>query len=198
MHGLVNRSIQSFLIDSYGPSVWAQVVRESKVGRDSFEPMLTYPAETTDAIVLAAAQVLGRPRQEVLEDLGTYLVSHPNLESVRRLLRFGGSSFVDFLHSLQDLPGRARLALAELELPELGLADAGQGHYRLLCAPLVEGTGFIMMGMLRAMADDYGALVLLDHQGMDGLSEIVAIHVLDQRYSEGRRFDLAPSAGRRG
>lgn len=197
MHGLVNRSIQSFVVDSYGPAVWSQVVRESKVGHESFEPMLTYPAELTEAILDAVAQVLGRPRSDVLEDLGTYLVSHPNLEAVRRLLRFGGSSFVDFLHSLQDLPGRARLALAELELPELGLADGGRGHYRLLCGPLVEGTGFIMMGMLRAMADDYGALVVLDHLGMQGADEAVAIHLLDQSHSEGKRFDLAPAgAGR--
>lgn len=197
MHGLVNRCIQNFVIDSYGPSWWAAVVRESQISDHNFEPMLTYPPEVTAAILDASARVLSRPRQEMLEDLGTYLVSHPNLEAVRRLLRFGGSSFVDFLHSLQDLPGRARMALAELDLPDLALSDEGQGHYRLFCAPMVEGTGNIMMGMLRAMADDYGALVLLDHLGRAGQNEVVAIHLLDQSHSEGKRFDLAPASGRR-
>lgn len=186
------------MIDSYGGATWSAVVREAEVGHDSFESMLVYPPEITETILDAAAKTLARPRNGLLEDLGTYLVSHPNLEAVRRLLRFGGSSFVDFLHSLSDLPGRARMALAELDLPELTLKDQGQGHYRLLCAPMVEGAGHIMMGMLRAMADDYGALVLLDHLGRDGPNEVVAIHLLDQSHSEGKRFDLAPPGGGRG
>ena len=45
--------------------------------------------------------------------------------------------------------------------------------------------------MLRAMADDYGALVLLDYaEPQDGL-ETVAIRLLDAAHAEGRRFSLA-------
>lgn len=197
MHGLINRSIQNFLTDSYGSAVWSAITRDSGAVPDSFEPMLTYPPEVTDLILRSAALTLRRPKSEVLEDLGTYLVSHPNLEAVRRLLRFGGAGFVDFLHSLQDLPGRTRLALDDLDLPELILSDRGEGRYLLHCAPRIEGAGFVLVGVLRAMADDYGALVLLDHLGRDGAYEAVSIHLLDQSHSTGKRFDLAPPAARR-
>ncbi|MDZ7908979.1 MAG: heme NO-binding domain-containing protein [Gemmobacter sp.] len=120
MHGLINRSIQCFLRDTYGAPVWATIVREAGLGFDSFETMLTYDAALTDAVLEAAARVLGKPRDYVLEDLGTYLVTHENTQAVRRLLRFGGVSFADFLHSLEDLPGRARLALPDIELPLTG------------------------------------------------------------------------------
>ncbi len=195
MHGLINRSIQSFLRDSYGPAVWSAVLRQAEIGFDSFEPMLDYPVELTDRILQAAGETLGRPRDGLLEDLGTYLVSHPNLEALRRLLRFGGVGFVDFLHTLDDLPDRARLALPDLDLPELILNDQGQGLYRLYCSPLVEGAGHVIVGLLRAMADDYGALVLLEHQGLEGAYEVISVNLLDQSFSEGRKFDLALPIG---
>ncbi len=193
MHGLVNRSIQCFLRDTYGVAIWAHVAREAGLGFDSFEPMLTYDAALTDAVVFAATQVLNRPRDTVLEDLGTYLVSHKNTEALRRLLRFGGVTFEDFLHSLEDLPERARLALPDLDLPGLTLVEETNGDYVLQVSAQVMGAGQVMMGLLRAMADDYGALVLLDHTGADalGLSETVRIQLLDRSHSLGRSFDLA-------
>ena len=154
MHGLINRSIQCFLRDSYGPAVWSAVLRQAEIGFDSFEPMMDYPPEQTDLVLHAACAILARPRDGLLEDLGTFLVSNPELEALRRLLRFGGVGFVDFLHTLEDLPDRARLALCDLDLPELILNDQGQGHYRLYCSPMVEGTGHGIMGLLRTMADD--------------------------------------------
>lgn len=193
MHGLVNRSIQCFLRDTYGAATWAHVAREARLGFDGFEPMLTYDSALTEAVIAAAAKVLNRPRESVLEDLGTYLVSHQNTEALRRLLRFGGVTFEDFLHSLEDLPERARLALPDLDLPGLVLIEETSGDYALQVSALVAGAGHVMVGLLRAIADDYGALALLDHGGADAEShvETVRIQLLDRCHSSGRSFDLA-------
>jgi hypothetical protein len=194
MHGLVNRSIQCFLRDTYGEDLWLGVARDAGLGFDSFETMLTYDDSLTGAVIDAAARRLDRPRETVMEDLGTYLVSHPDLERVRRLLRFGGVGFVDFLHSLDDLPGRARLALPDLELPRLALEDEGDDRYTLRCSSSVTGAGHVVVGLLRAMADDYGALVLLDHSAEGPNSDVVSIHLLEQQFAAGRRFELAQRA----
>lgn len=191
MHGLINRAIQSFLADTYGPDVWAVIAREAQVPVGGFEAMLSYDAGITGAMLIAAESVLDRPREGILEDLGTYLVSHPNREGLRRLLRFGGMNFLDFLHSLEDLPDRARLALPDLDLPDLMLTDAGGDRFMMTCHSQIPGAGHIALGLLRAMADDYGALVLLDHLGTGTDGEVVAIHLLERRFAEGRRFNLA-------
>ena len=192
MHGLLNRAIQCFLGDAYGLAVWVDVAGRAGIGPDGFEPLLSYDDRTTILLIEAAAAVLRRPRETVLEDLGTYLVSHPNREGLRRLLRFGGTGFVEFLHSLDDLPDRARLALADLDLPDLELAEEGQQRFRLRCRSPVAGTGHVMVGLLRAMADDYGALAVLEAlgDGAGGGEEVVGIHLLESRFAEGRRFDL--------
>lgn len=191
MHGLVNRSIQCFVRDTYGAAIWGQIALEARLGFDGFEPMLVYDGALTEAVVTAAAMVLGRARDTVLEDLGTYLVSHHNTEALRRLLRFGGVTFEDFLHSLEDLPERARLALPDLDLPGLLLIEQADGDYQLQVSAAIPGAGHVMVGLLRAMADDYGALVLLDHAGRDDAGERVRIQLLDQSHSSGRNFVLA-------
>jgi hypothetical protein len=191
MHGLINRSIQCFLRDTHGAAVWSRLVQEAGLAFDSFEPMLTYDPVLTDAVIDAAARVLDRPRDCLMEDLGTYLVSHPNVEALRRLLRFGGVNFTDFLHSLEDLPGRGRLALPDLDLPSLHLLDHGGDIFTLSCHSPIRGVGHVMIGLLRAMADDYGALVFLNHESTTPEAEVISIHVIEAAFATGRRFDLA-------
>lgn len=191
MHGLLNRSIQGFLRRTYGEAVWLDVAARVGLGPDGFEAMLDYDDNLTDRVVNAAALRLDRPRDALLEDLGTYLVSHPDLERLRRLLRFGGTGFVDFLHSLDELPERARMALPELELPELDLSEQRPDRFRLMCKSPLIGAGHVVLGLLRAMADDYGSLAVLEHEGSWPEGEIIRIDLLDPRFSEGRRFDLA-------
>lgn len=190
MHGLINRSLQCFLRDTYGPPAWEAVCREAALGFGSFEAMLTYDDGLTEKVIAAAALVLKRGRETLLEDLGTYLVSHDNPTSLRRLLRFSGVNFADFLNALEELPERGRLVLPDLDLPDLELTDHGGGLFKLRCrAPLI-GVGHVMMGLLRAMADDYGALVLLDHLGPEQEGEVVSIQIADQAFNEARPFSL--------
>lgn len=194
MHGLINRSIQCFLRDTYGAGLWSAVVKEADLSFDSFEPMLTYDLHLTDAVIDTAARLLNRPRETMLEDLGTYLISNPNISALRRLLRFGGTTFADFLHSLEDLPGRGRLALPDLDLPVLDLADHSPQEFTLTCQAPLAGTGHVMMGLMRAMADDYGALVLLDHLGTGPDGERVGITLAEVCHAAPRPFVLAHQA----
>ncbi|WP_323037398.1 heme NO-binding domain-containing protein [Pararhodobacter sp.] len=197
MHGLINKSIQSFLCDSFGGAAWQEIAQQSGVaqqlGPDGFEAMQTYDDSLTDAVISAAVAVLKRPRDCLLEDLGTYLISNERLEALRRLLRFGGVSFTDFLYSLDDLQGRSRLAVPELALPELALDEVGPGQFTLTCRGCSFGFGFVLVGVLRALADDYGALAVLEHLGTsaDATESVISIEVHDPAFHAGRRFDLA-------
>lgn len=190
MHGLINRAIQCYLRDTHGGAKWGAISREARLGFDSFEPMLSYDPALTDAMLDAAVSVLNRPREAILEDLGTYLVSHPNLEALRRLLRFGGVSFLEFLQSLEDMRGRGRLALPDLDLPDLELFELSADIYTLRCLSPIAGVAHVIMGLLRAMADDYGALVLLDYEGAGPDGEVISIQLLEAAFAEGRSFEL--------
>lgn len=190
MLGLINRSFQFFLRDTYGVALWEAVALDMGIGLSGFESMLSYDDAVTDQVVNAASALLRRPRESLMEDLGTYLVSHDSLVTVRRLLRFSGVNFSDFLNSIEELPERGRLVLPELDLPDLILSDLGGGHFRLHCTAKLSGAGHIVMGLLRAMADDYGALVLLEHHGLEGQAEVISVQIADQSLYEARPFSL--------
>lgn len=191
MHGLVNRAFQCFLQETYGLRVWEDVAQDARIPLAGFEALYHYDDALTRDMIAAAERRLGRPAETILEDMGTFLVSHAHTEALRRLLRFGGTSFVDFLHSLDDLPRRARLAVADLDFPDLEVRDGADGVFRIRCKPAGEGFGHVLLGVLRTLADDYGTLVLLEHVGVVDDAEEINVRVLNTEHAEGRRFQLA-------
>ncbi|APE45316.1 heme NO-binding protein [Sulfitobacter alexandrii] len=195
MHGLINRSIQNYICANFGAHGWREVVRHARLEFDNFEAMLIYEDRLTHAVVDALILMARRSRDDLLEDFGTFLVADRSFEGVRRLLRFGGVTFEDFLHSLDDLPDRARLAVPDLHLPSIELRAEMPGHYRLLCRSPLAGFAHVMVGVLRAMADDYGALALLEPTGADGDAETLSITLIEADYAEGRAFELGARAG---
>ena len=195
MHGLVNRSIQCFLLDTYGERLWARIADGLDLEPSGFEAMLSYDDALTQQVLDSATELLDKPVEMLLEDVGTYLVSHPNTEAIRRLLRFGGESFSEFLLSLDDLPDRIRLAVPDLVIPALELFGGEDGPFELRVDGPHLGYGFVMIGVLRAMADDYGALVFLEQSALDKAGMIIRISLLDSEFAEGRSFSLAHPSG---
>lgn len=191
MDALLLRSLQCYVIDTFGAARWQTVCRRAELTVQTFEPMLRYEPGTADRIAQVVAQVLGRPVEAVWEDVGTHLVTNPDREGVRRLLRFGGVTFADFLYSLEELPGRARLAMPDLEVPDVTLDEVGEDRFELRCQSHLRGTQRVLVGLLTAMADDYGALCVID----PGAEDRTTITVLDRRHAAARRFDLARPEG---
>lgn len=190
MHGLMNRAIHTFLRTTYGEELWADVARAAGLEGIRFEAMLSYEDHLTEDMLDAAATRLGLPRVMVLEDLGTFLVSDPSLEALRRLMRFGGETFLEFLYSLEDLPDRVRLAVPDLSLPDLDLVgDPGAG-FLLHCRGNWSGAPYVLQGVLRAMADDYGALAMLDVVEARRDGGTIGIQLLDAAFAAGRSFSL--------
>lgn len=191
MHGLMNRSMECFLSDTYGSDVWRAVVKDADIGFEHFEAMFDYDDDISYDVLVAAAKRLSRSPSTLLEDMGTYLVSSPNIQSPRRLLRFGGVTFDEFLHSLDDLYDRAKLAVPELELPKFRLLeDGGVGKFKLICNSSYKGFARVTMGVLRAMADDYGALVIMEYAGDGDGYEEISIALVESSFTEGRDFSL--------
>lgn len=190
MHGLINRGVQRFVSDSYGEAKWHAAALRANVGVSDFEAMWIYDDHVTYEMLAAVCDVLDRSYEETLEDIGTFLVSNPNLQAIRRLLRFGGVTFTDFLHSLDDLPDRARLAVSDLDLPMLQLHEESPDRYTLVCYSDRPGWGHLFIGVLRAMADDYGTLAYLEYKGFENGKETLEIALLESAFADGREFEL--------
>ncbi|QMU57132.1 MAG: heme NO-binding protein [Boseongicola sp.] len=191
MHGLANRALQSFVIDTYGPRAWGDVVGAAELGFETFEPMLIYEDSLTTDVLRSCVRVLGKPTATILEDLGIYLVAHPNSEALRRLLRFGGDTFEEFLISLEDLPERARLAVPDLELPALEVLETSKSLVEIEICTSDFGHGPVLGGVLQGLADDYGVLATIELERISNGHELISVQIHDLSYAEGKQFDLA-------
>lgn len=192
MHVLMLRSLQGYVRDTFGSAVWMAVVRGAALKTETFEPMLRYDPALADRVATEAARLLQRPVEAVWEDMGTYLITNPAQQGVRRLLRFGGVGFTDFLHSLEELPGRARLAWRDLTVPELTLREIGPERFQLRCRYQVRGAARVLVGMLTAMADDYGTLCVIETEAQPDGHDLITVQVSDIAHASARSFDLAP------
>ncbi|MEX0285542.1 MAG: heme NO-binding domain-containing protein [Paracoccaceae bacterium] len=190
MHGLINKAIQNFVSHTYGAARWQVVTRSAGLDFHEFEAMLVYDDGMTRDILDALRRELGRDLEDILEDLGTHLVSNPEETRLRRLLRFSGVTYADFLHSLDDLPDRVRLAISDLNLPNLELREHATGEFTLTVGEGIPGFASVIMGVLRAMADDYGALALLDYRGSNGGNHVISIRLVELSFAEGKEFEL--------
>ncbi|MBV0911633.1 heme NO-binding domain-containing protein [Anianabacter salinae] len=189
MHGLVNRSIQSFLTRTRGRSVWAAIAETAGLDEDGFDILEVYDDAVTWVMLDAAAARLGLPRDMLIEDVGTFIVAHPELGALRRLLRYGGPTYPDFLHALAGLPDRARLAVATLELPVIDVAEEAPSRFRLTLTGGPDGAGPFFLGILRAMADEYGvlAIVSLDQRGDRAT---LTVDIADLDFADARAFAM--------
>lgn len=190
MHGLVNRAFEGFLGETYGPDVWDKVRSDAGLDFERFETMLKYHPTVTERVMLAACYRLDKPLETLLEDVGTWIVTNPKSSSVRRLLRFGGTDFRDFLFSLDELPGRIKMAIPDLAVPQISLREKSAGVVELILAwPHINLSG-VFLGAIRAISDDYGALVLMEAHDTAKLTTVIDVELLDNSFAEGSDFQL--------
>lgn len=195
MHGLINRSVQSYVCRRYGTDFWVEVAERASLGFTSFEAMLTYDDAVTSRVLNALGDIVDRSRGEMMEDIGLYLVTDETLTGLRRLLRFGGVDFEDFLNSLDEMPDFVRLAVPHLNVPQLELHPRAEGLYILECRKAIAGFDSLMIGVLRGMADEYGALALFETVAANDKVQKLSIQLVDNAYAEARHFTFAEHVG---
>ena len=95
--------------------------------------------------------------------------------------------------SLDDLNDRVALALDILEMPMICVLPLSAEKIHVRVAPKWHGFSDVLVGLLRALADDYGALVFMDRLADTDQTECIEVILIDHHHSAGTSFDLAAS-----
>lgn len=190
MHGLLLRALQSYVLATFGRATWDAIMAAAGIRGAGFGLLVPYDAGVLRRVLAGGAKVLARAPEAILEDLGTFIIINPEQPAVRRLLRFGGAGFEEFLLSLDELPDRLRLALPGIRFPAIRVDAAAGGHYRIVVDQGAAPVAHVLAGVIRAMADDYGALVLIEAEE----EAMLTIRLLDPRFASGRGFELISGA----
>ena len=194
MHGLICKAVEGFVRDQHGAGAWADVRARARLDFEQFESLRLYDPQVAEAMIEATAARLDRDRDALFEDLGVWICTHPPLEAVRRLIRFSGSDFVNLLYALDELHDRACMAVPGLALPHYRLEQDSAGQYDVHSRWRFAGAAALLTGVLRAMADDYGTLAVIEagaaRRSGDHWIERIHVRVVAQEFSAPREFTL--------
>ena len=192
MHGLICRAIEGFVKTQHGMEAWAAIRASAALPFDGFEALRIYDRDLVEAVLDGTAEAIGSDRDALFEDVGHWVCTHPPLESVRRLFRFTGATFLDLVYALDEVHDRACMAVPGLDLPHYRLKQAGPEEFRIASRWSIAGGAALLTGALRAMADDYGTLALIDATGarqVDGRwLEEIELRVVLHDYQKPREF----------
>ncbi|WP_282602763.1 heme NO-binding domain-containing protein [Paracoccus sp. PARArs4] len=178
MDTLINRTVEEFLRATYGEGLVGTITDELATTEEN-DPV---PGRVHGMRMLdRAAFRLVKPTVEMLEDLGAWMT---RIEAIRRLLRFSGRDFTDFLLRLEEMPGRAHLVLPNLHLPAIQVEAVGHSIF-LTMSPPDAAWRHLLIGIVRGMADDYGALCLISTEGA-----LIRVDVWDTSFAQARDFSL--------
>ena len=75
MLGVVNKAIEAFVCQRYGDKLWADLLIDLSLPGYEFEAMLTYEDGITYDLIDRLAKRQSKMHQDVLEDIGGYLVA---------------------------------------------------------------------------------------------------------------------------
>ncbi|MFN3524623.1 MAG: heme NO-binding domain-containing protein [Paracoccus sp. (in: a-proteobacteria)] len=182
MIGLVDRAIEEFLRATYGEELLRSVTNDMAVAEGKPLPDLQGYGQVGLA---QAAHRMSKSGSEMLEDLGSWLT---RIEPIRRVMRFSGRDFKDFLMSLEELPGRAHLVVPWLDMPRLRVAHDARSVMILIDGAAADWQP-VLIGLIRGMADDYGALCLISAE-----EGSIRVDIWDECFAAGRLFRLQPDA----
>jgi hypothetical protein len=91
MYGMINLATEGLLTEHYDLSVWQAIKDRAAPGIHRFLTMEQYPDELTEGPVAAAAEVTGRPLEEILDEIGEYSTGYAQ--------RSGHGEFLDIIGS---------------------------------------------------------------------------------------------------
>ncbi|MEL6585796.1 MAG: heme NO-binding domain-containing protein [Pseudomonadota bacterium] len=186
MHGMICKALEGYVRTTHGDGIWDQACRDAGIKTRSFETVHEYPDEKFDRVLMSVAGTLGRRIAVLMEDMGMWVVTHPPLAPVRRLFRFSGETLIssrDTMNALNVSPEKRN-----------SLRSDEPGAYVVRSTWVSEGGGPLLCGVLQALADEYGALVLLEvlsSQRIDGIwHDETQVQVVQEDFQAPSSFQL--------
>jgi len=190
MLGLVNRSLVEFVGEFHGEAGVAQLHRELPELPSRFEALVDYPIHQTAGLISFVARLRDVEHSTILDDLGTYSVIRLWDARLRDCLLSCGKDFNDFLRNLPIVIGSISRIEPRIRVGDLQIEEKAASRFLVHVADQMGLLGDVLQGVLRTIADEFGALTLIERSSKKGAVRI-SINVFDPGHSS--RFTKFPS-----
>jgi Haem-NO-binding len=151
MYGVVNKSIEEFVVGAYGLDTWNDVLKRAEIEALVFISNEPYPDEITYRLIGAATAISGISTKDFLISLGHHWILKTGLNHYGALLSAGGHDLKEFLVNLNEFHMRVRLIFPELKPPDLSCTDVNGDSLKLHYRTHREGLGDFVIGLVQGL-----------------------------------------------
>ncbi len=157
MHGLIHTELAKFVKSQRGKKFWPKVLQKAQLADRLYLQVGSYPDEEIRAIVAAAAELMAKSIDELLEEFGFFLV--PQLiESYRGYVDPKWKTMELLLNTEQTIHRVVRLKDKFAAPPRLKFSQTGESSL-LLEYDSPRRMQAVARGMINGVADFYGERV---------------------------------------
>lgn len=161
MHTILENAVEKLVTELCGAKAWREL--EHKAEAEGYAPEGTsLPGESTERLVLTAAEWMGLTCEEMLEALGEFMP----LYVAETLPRQDGLAATGLLRALDELDGRRAqgpYTLPKMRSVELRVEGGGDQARTIHCESLYEGVASVLAGYLKGLGQRFGTPLEVRH-----------------------------------
>ncbi len=162
MYGIVNKAIESLVIESFGVEKWEKIKEASDVEVDFFISNEPYDDDITYSLAIAVAKEMNITVGDVLVAFGEYWVLKTGKEKYGNLMEAGGSNLREFLINLPAFHNRIMLIYPKLTPPEFKVSHLEDRSLQLHYFSKRVGLKDFVTGLLQGLGKLYKTEVHLE------------------------------------
>lgn len=162
MYGIVNRAIESLVVEGFGADKWEAIKLKSGVDIDYFISNEPYDDDITYSLAVATASELKITVADVLVAFGEYWILKTGKEKYGDLMEAGGDNLKEFLLNLPTFHNRIMLMYPKLTPPEFKVSDVEQNSLHLHYLSKREGLKDFVRGLMQGLGKLYQTPVHLE------------------------------------
>lgn len=152
MYGMVNKAIVKYISTKYGAETWENIKRRAELVDDNFINMEQYDDRVSVAMVVSAANAVGKTPAQILEEVGEYWIQFALDSDYGELLRNAGDTLPELLMNLDNMHVRVGYSFSELKPPSFWCTDIGESSLTLHYVSEREGLTPMVSGLVRGLA----------------------------------------------
>jgi hypothetical protein len=167
MYGIINKSIESLVVEKFGIEKWETIKTKSEINIDFFLSNEPYSDEVTYKLVSTIAEELKISVHDVLVTFGEYWVLKTTHEKYSSLMKSGGQNLKEFLLNLPAFHNRIMLLYPKLTPPEFKLGKIEENSIDMYYYSSRESLQPFVIGLFQGLGKLFKTEVVVTH--LDGV-----------------------------
>jgi len=162
MYGIVNKAIESLVIENFGEAKWKIIKESSDIDVDFFMSNEPYDDDITFKLANAVSKEMNISLSDVFITFGEYWVLKTGKEKYGSLMEAGGSNLKGFLKNLPTFHNRIMLFYPKLTPPEFKISNEEEKSIYIHYYSKREGLKDFVRGLLQGLGKLYNTTIQID------------------------------------